>query len=176
MLAEPRLFRSFVGFTAAFLLTLCLGAPSARAAEPVEPSPEYRADVMTLITLTGTDSLSFRMGVQMIDLMLEQARTLRPELPASNFQVMREEIVEVLRMKLGDLMAAMALAYARHFTHDEVKGLLAFYRSPLGEKLVHEMPLLVQETTAIGQKWGEELVPEFTRRIEKRLSPDSVKE
>ncbi len=176
MLAEPRPFRPFVGFAAALLLMLGLSAPNARAADSPELTPEFRADVMTLLQVTGTDSLSYRMGVQMIDLMLGQARTLRPELPASNFQVMREEIVEALRAKLGDLMIAIAPAYGRHFTHEEVKGLLAFYRSPLGAKLIHETPLLMQETTAIGQAWGQELVPEFTRRIEKRLSPDSVKE
>jgi uncharacterized protein len=38
--------------------------------------------------------------------------------------------------------------YDKHFTDDEIKGLLQFYGSPLGQKLAAEMPKIGRETQA----------------------------
>jgi hypothetical protein len=47
--------------------------------------------------------------------------------------------------------------YNKYYTHDEIKQLITFYKSPLGKRLVEVTPLLTQETMVIGQKWGEKL-------------------
>ena len=38
--------------------------------------------------------------------------------------------------------------YDKHFTSDEIKGLLQFYGSPLGQKVATEMPKIARETQA----------------------------
>jgi hypothetical protein len=38
--------------------------------------------------------------------------------------------------------------YDKHFTEDEIKGLLQFYGSPLGQKVAVEMPKIGRETQA----------------------------
>jgi hypothetical protein len=38
--------------------------------------------------------------------------------------------------------------YDKHFTDDEIKGLLQFYGSPLGQKVASEMPKIGRETQA----------------------------
>src|SRR4029077_7928695 len=38
--------------------------------------------------------------------------------------------------------------YDKHFTDDEIKGLLQFYGSPLGQKVAAEMPKIGRETQA----------------------------
>jgi hypothetical protein len=42
----------------------------------------------------------------------------------------------------------LVLSYDRHFTDDEIKGLLQFYGSPLGQKVAAEMPKINRETQA----------------------------
>jgi hypothetical protein len=39
--------------------------------------------------------------------------------------------------------------YDKHFTEDEIKGLLQFYGSPLGQKVAMEMPKIGRETQAV---------------------------
>jgi hypothetical protein len=39
--------------------------------------------------------------------------------------------------------------YDKHFTDDEIKGLLQFYGSPLGQKVASEMPKIGRETQAV---------------------------
>jgi hypothetical protein len=46
--------------------------------------------------------------------------------------------------------------YQRHFTADELDGLLKFYRSPLGQKVINEMPTTMAEANQAGQQWSEE--------------------
>src|SRR5467141_1860602 len=42
----------------------------------------------------------------------------------------------------------LASIYDKHFTEDEIKGLLQFYGSPLGQKVAAEMPKIGRETQA----------------------------
>src|SRR6266436_1630527 len=42
----------------------------------------------------------------------------------------------------------LVLSYDKHFTDDEIKGLLQFYGSPLGQKAAAEMPKINRETQA----------------------------
>ena len=56
-------------------------------------------------------------------------------------------------------MPDMVDLYAKHFTHDDVLVLLEFYSSPVGQKAVTVLPLLVQEGAAIGQRWSAAKVP-----------------
>jgi len=42
----------------------------------------------------------------------------------------------------------LASLYDKHFTEDEIKGLLQFYGSPLGQKVAMEMPKIGRETQA----------------------------
>jgi cell division septation protein DedD len=46
--------------------------------------------------------------------------------------------------------------YQKHFTADEMSGLLKFYRSPLGQKVINEMPTTMAEANQAGQQWSHE--------------------
>jgi len=42
----------------------------------------------------------------------------------------------------------LVTVYDQHFTHDEIKGLLQFYGSPLGQKVAAEMPQVTRDIQA----------------------------
>jgi hypothetical protein len=42
-------------------------------------------------------------------------------------------------------MQAMLPAYQHHFTHGEIQQLISFYSSPVGKKLLTEMPAILSE-------------------------------
>jgi hypothetical protein len=56
-----------------------------------------------------------------------------------------------------DLVSMTVPIYDKHFTHEEIRGLIAFYQTPLGAKFVEKMPALAQDSMAAGMKWGEEI-------------------
>lgn len=62
-------------------------------------------------------------------------------------------------MPFDEMLEAMIPAYRRHFTHNEVKEIVAFYSSQIGKKVIAEIPAMMSEATAdarpILQKWVE---------------------
>ena len=45
--------------------------------------------------------------------------------------------------------------YAEHFSHDEIKTMVAFYETPVGQKAIQTMPLAVRESMTATQQWGQ---------------------
>jgi hypothetical protein len=45
--------------------------------------------------------------------------------------------------------------YDANFSADEIKQLVVFYQSPVGRKIVVQLPQLTQQMMAMGQSWGE---------------------
>src|SRR5258708_1470880 len=50
-----------------------------------------------------------------------------------------------------DVTNELVTVYDKHFTEDEIKGLLQFYGSPLGQKYAEEMPKVSAEASAAGR-------------------------
>jgi hypothetical protein len=55
-----------------------------------------------------------------------------------------------------------------------VKELVTFYKSPLGSKLVHEMPLVSAESFQAGRQWGSALGPKVQSRLRTRLKQENI--
>ena len=47
--------------------------------------------------------------------------------------------------------------YKSQFSHEEIKGLIAFYESPLGKSFIEKSVKLLPQTMQIGQQWGMEI-------------------
>jgi len=56
-----------------------------------------------------------------------------------------------------EVIDASARYYASHFTEAELKQLLTFYQSPLGQKMLVEEPKALDETMAFAGSWGDDL-------------------
>lgn len=54
--------------------------------------------------------------------------------------------------EIGD---GMAQAYAREFTEQELKDLVTFYKSPLGQKLINAEPKAIEQSMAFMNSWAQ---------------------
>jgi hypothetical protein len=55
--------------------------------------------------------------------------------------------------------------YDKHF-NEEVEGMIAFYETPLGKKLVFELPKIMTETAAVGDKYGQEIANQVIKKMQ----------
>ena len=55
--------------------------------------------------------------------------------------------------------------HPKYFDEADLQGMIDFFVSPLGRKLLREQPAIQQESFAVGQEWGQEM----GRRIAQRL-------
>jgi hypothetical protein len=114
--------------------------------------PEKEADLRSLLQYVGAKD-------QLQSVASESATQYREKLNASVKNVAddskRQELITVASgsfQKNFDQPRAMqqiAAIYDRHFTDDEIKGLLDFYSSPLGQKFAAETPKINKEIQAV---------------------------
>ena len=74
--------------------------------------------------------------------------------------------------EIGD---GMALVYANEFTEQELKDLVNFYRSPLGQKLLVAEPRAIQFSMSYMNQWAQQFAAtidtEFRAEMKKRGKP-----
>jgi len=59
----------------------------------------------------------------------------------------------------------LVIVYDQHFTHDEIKGLLQFYGSPLGQKVAAEMPRVTRDIQARSRAAGTKAAKEALEAV-----------
>ncbi|MEO6800116.1 MAG: DUF2059 domain-containing protein [Rhodanobacter sp.] len=110
----------------------------------VTSGPPSVQQVLQLFQVIHVGDVLDQMNARMAQLMAQAV----PCVPASYWQgfIDAESSKQVLER--------MVPAYQRHFTEGDVDGLVKFYRSPLGQKVLTEMPEAMAEAEKVGQQWG----------------------
>ncbi len=65
-----------------------------------------------------------------------------------------------LGLRIGNLKIEAAKVYAARFTEQELKDIAAFYKTPLGQKMIEEEPKIVDATLGMAQEWANTLSEE----------------
>ncbi len=72
------------------------------------------------------------------------------------------------------MLDQIAVLYANKLTVDELNGIAAFYKSPIGEKLIQIQPEIMQESMAVGQAWGMKIGREIEQEVRQQLKDRGV--
>ncbi len=71
------------------------------------------------------------------------------------------------KFNADDATAQLVAIYDQHFTPDDIKGLLQFYGSPLGQKFASEMPKINGEMQAANRAFGTRIAKSVLRDLRK---------
>jgi hypothetical protein len=137
------------------LLVAALIAPAANGLSPATP-PAKEAKIRRVLQLTG----SAQLGTQVINELLGSFKTAMPQVPAPFWNDVQKEI------RPDDFVNLVIPIYARHFSESDLDGLIAFYSSPLGQRVTHEMP--ASECVVAGQEWGRKLSDQILARAKQK--------
>ncbi|MDR2136421.1 MAG: DUF2059 domain-containing protein [Treponema sp.] len=136
------------------LLVLCLlGAGLALSAY----GQTKKQDIIRLLEISDTKS----QASQMFDLMLPSLKDLAPQAPDAFWTVFKS------KMNIDSFVELFVPIYDKYFSHDDIKGLIQFYESPLGKKMLETTPLLTQESYGIGQEWGQKIGQDVVNELVK---------
>jgi hypothetical protein len=153
---------------------LMVSSVIASVARGATPTPASNADIKTLLQLSGTEKLANQMAVYMTNATLDMMKRNNPGMSDKVVAAAKDELQKIMAEKVPVLMEQIVPVYAKHFTSEEIKGLIAFYRTPLGAKMIHETPLIVAETSKVGEAWGRGLEPEIRQRLEARMKAEGL--
>ena len=138
-------------------VVISMGAyPSAIAQQDNEIDPAFRADIIRMLELTVSE--------QMAETVFQQVKsTLQPLMPEAGDEFWDQMKAEI---DTGALNNRLAPVYARHLTHEDVQGVVAFYESPAGQRYLAAYPSIFTESMQVAGQWSQEVYERVQRHIE----------
>jgi hypothetical protein len=134
------------------------------AAQPgPTPSNPKEALIRDLLKTTGTTGLMQQMKRQIFD-------SFRKMAPSAGDDVWKE--LE-RKFDVDELTEKLIPIYDKYYSAEDLKGILQFYHSPLGQRVLATMPGVLSESMAIGQEWGRRKGEEIEKELRSRklISP-----
>jgi hypothetical protein len=141
---------------AGLVLGLALASAAAQAQQPAPAKPASAAALAAakeILTLKNVNSMYTYAVPNVV------AQTKDALLQANlNYQKDLNEVAVIVAKNLAgreqEIGEGMAQVYASAFTEQELKDLVTFYKSPLGQKLLSTEPKAIQESLAFMNRWG----------------------
>lgn len=146
-------------------VVLALASPAAYAQQP---SATAIATAKEIVTITGATTL-FN---PLIAGVVEQAKLLflqqNPGL-AKDLNEISAKLRSDLAPRFEELVNDVAKNYATSFTEQELKDILAFYKTPAGKKLISDQPKVVDESLKYAQTWANTLSEQVIAKMRDEL-------
>ena len=122
---------------------------------------EYRDALTTMFEVSGSEE-TFQAAIsQMVDLFKQQYS----EVDKKTWNELEKEFKKT---SIEDLVELLIPVYQKYLTLDDLKDLITFYKTPVGQKYAEKTPLIMQESMIIGQQWGIKIGEEFTRKMQEK--------
>jgi hypothetical protein len=150
-----------------------------------EPTREDILKLFDLLQITKTMSAAMKAAKQQAVQITEQI--IRDKMPYATLEQkkeFREMVEDVMHQSLGDdaikeMLDATIPVYQKHLTKSDVEAMVAFYSSPVGQKILQEQPAMVQESmtaaSEIQQRIARAMLQKIDERAEKMAEADRAK-
>ena len=155
---SPATTRKAVALAALAFALFCV--PGSRAAAQ-DSSPERRQNIRRLLEITKAVELSSQAGEQAI----AQLKGSLAQLPANVGGQLSPEVMEKITSVFEEEMrkeftaekvvSSITPIYEKYLSDDDVKALIAFYESPLGQKVIDVLPQIMREAFEDGAARGQ---------------------
>ncbi len=144
----------------ALVLALAGGALAPAAMRAQTAASPDTAKVRLIRQLIATARLADQ-ALQAIEQQMPAQRASNPRVPPEFW----DRFLEQARARRGELEDGYVALYDRTLTTAEVRGLLAFYDSPIGKRFLEVQPVLMREGIALGQEWGTRIGADVGRSL-----------
>lgn len=132
-------------------------AAAARANKQAKIDPQKEADIRRLLQVMGAERA-------MTQAMANMETNIKPLL-TSSFAAgeYRDRLIQLFfdkfhsKIDLQELTGLAMPVYDKYLSDADVKGLIEFYSTPLGQKVINVLPNIVAESGEKGRQWGEKI-------------------
>jgi hypothetical protein len=150
------------------LVVACLLLLSASISRAQTPAPDAMAAARSLVT-TMKLADQYKALLPAILLGLRPALTQdRPEIER-DYDAMMPAITEAFTPYYSTMIDGIATVYANNFTAAELGEIEAFYRQPIGQKMLEKLPAINQQALAVGQEVGRKAADDLRQRLTEAL-------
>jgi hypothetical protein len=152
--------RHVIAALAAFV-TFGVAGPAAAQAQP---SPNAILIAKQIVQLKGVDNIMNPVARGVVE-------KVKESIMQTNFMFQKDinEITVQLHKEFdgrsSELIDHTAELYASHFTEPELKQILTYYQSPLGQKMIVEEPKILDESLQQANGWADKLSGDVMNRM-----------
>jgi hypothetical protein len=157
---------------ACLLVALTLAAP-ALAQEKPAVDPQRLAAARELMVAAGSARQFDQVMPVLTANMTKAFVALAPQAEPHIREIMGE-LLKRFSDRKGELIDQIAAAYAEKLSLDELKELTRFYSTGVGAKFIAVMPELMQQSMALGQRWGESIGREIDEELRRELKKRGI--
>lgn len=155
-------------FVVVLLMVLFVASSGARADDASK-----RAKAEELFTLLHMDQLMD----QLTKSVMQQVQTMTQSMPGADQATpeqkklvadFQQRVLDLVNRRLGwkALEPDFINLYATTYTEEDLDAIIAFYKSPAGQKMLEKTPELMTKSTQLTQQRMREVQPEFNQMIQ----------
>ena len=126
---------------------------------------EKHANIEALLKDTGMLANMSRVIDLLTPQIMGSLKKQNLKIPDAVWEEFTRICAEEMKRSLPELEEPVIAIYDANFSNEEVKQLVAFYESPVGRKIVIQLPQLMQQSVSMGQSWGEQAGARAVERI-----------
>ncbi len=116
---------------------------------------EYESLVYKLLDQSGSSVIA----TQLMDQMIDTYKSSNTNVPDEFWESFKNQF------DIQSLQSKLIPVYAKHYTKDDLKEIIKFYKSDLGKKIIEKTPLISQESYDIGAGWGKEITEKVIEKM-----------
>jgi hypothetical protein len=146
------------------LMAIAIVKPAAAQAPAAKPSPTALLLAKQIVELKGVKQMMDPVAVGVVEkvksVIMQQNFMWQKDINEVTVQLHKE-----FDSRSGELVDSAARAYASHFTEPELKQILAFYQSPVGQKMIVEEPKAIEDSMRDASTWADDLSVDVMNRM-----------
>jgi hypothetical protein len=149
---------------AALIALAAIGAAAPARAQNQQPSANAILIAKQIVQLKGVQAMMDPIAIGVVE-------KVKGVVMQTNF-MWAKDINEVTTQmhkefdgRSGEMVDTAARAYAAHFTEPELKQILTFYQSPVGQKMVVEEPKAIEDSMHGAAEWADNLSVDVMNRM-----------
>jgi hypothetical protein len=141
-----------------------LGTALAAANAQNRPSPAALLLAKELIEVKGGTSAFDGLVPGVIEYHKNNLLQINPNLSRDLNQI-AQQIQNEAGSRRVELQQELSRIYAQHFSEQELKDALAFYKTPLGKKLISEEPKVLESSMKMADDWSKKFAEEVVTKL-----------
>ncbi|WP_375181927.1 DUF2059 domain-containing protein [Chryseobacterium sp.] len=113
------------------------------------------AKIKELIEVTGVSKMAVQGAQQFVNAYKEKYKDIPDEFWNGFLKEVSSEEFSKLYIPI----------YAKYYTESDLDELIKFYKTPIGQKTISNMPLIMNESMEVGREWGQNLAKKLIDKI-----------
>jgi len=151
-------------------------AAEAKRAAAAPPSREDVLKLFDLLQINKTmDAVIKATKQQSMEIAEQMIREKVPDITPAQKKQFEEMIDDVMQTALGpaaikEMLEATIPVYQKHLTKADLDAMIAFYSSPVGQKILQEQPAMVQESMEASAGIQQRIARSMFQKIDERIA------